>query len=370
MNMNLRSQSKKSLTYWELVRKKFFRKPYAVIGTFIVITIIILGIFAPFFSPYSPTRTDRERQYFPPQTLHFFDQEGNFHPRPFVYGITEEMDPNTYEFSFMPDPNQKFFIHFFTKAEPWRFLGINLETRLFGVDRNKGEYIYLVGTDNLGRDIFSKLLIGTRITLLMAFLVVGTAGLIGIIVGVCSGYFAGTFDLVTQRIVEFILAFPDLPLYLALLALLPRRADAVLVFIMFAAILVLLRWAQFSREIRGMVISIRSLDYVRAAEAVGASRPRILLRHIVPNTTSHIVVWVTYQLPDVILLESFLSFLGVGVQPPMVSWGSMLNQILDFQSFNRAPWMMAPVAGIILTVLAFNAMGDGLRDAVDPYSDK
>ena len=194
--------------------------------------------------------------------------------------------------------------------------------------------------------------------------------MIGIVVGVCSGYFAGTFDLVTQRFVEFILAFPDLPLYLALLALLPRRADAVLVFIMFAAILVLLRWAQFSREIRGMVISIRSMDYVRAAEAVGASRPRILLRHIVPNTTSHIVVWVTYQLPDVILLESFLSFLGVGVQPPMVSWGSMLNQILDFQSFNRAPWMMAPVAGIILTVLAFNAMGDGLRDAVDPYSDK
>ena len=244
------------------------------------------------------------------------------------------------------------------------FSGLEFKTRLFGVSEADGQYLYLFGTDNLGRDVYSRMLIGTRVTLLMAFLVVAIAALIGVIVGVCSGYFAGTFDLVTQRFVEFMGAFPDLPLYLALLALLPRRADALLVFIMFAGILVLLRWAQFSREIRGMVISIRGLDYVRAAEAVGASRPRILFRHIVPNTTSQIVVWVTYQLPDVILLESFLSFLGVGVQPPMVSWGSMLNQILDFQSFNAA--LDDGSVSIILTVLAFNAMGDGLRDAVDP----
>ena len=368
---SLETQAPKvSLTYWELVKRRFLRNRYGIFGTIIVMAVVIIGILAPFFSPYTPIRTDRDRQYFPPQSLHFFDEEGSFHLRPFVYGLGEEMDPVTYEFTFAPDPEQKFPIQFFVQGESWDFLGLEFTTRLFGVSEAEGQYLYIFGTDNLGRDVFSRMLIGTRITLLMAFLVVAIAALIGVIVGVCSGYFAGTFDLVTQRFVEFLGAFPDLPLYLALLALLPRRADAVLVFIMFAGILVLLRWAQFSREIRGMVISIRGLDYVRAAEAVGASRPRILFRHIVPNTTSQIVVWVTYQLPDVILLESFLSFLGVGVQPPMVSWGSMLNQILDFQSFNAAPWMMAPVGGIILTVLAFNAMGDGLRDAVDPYSDK
>jgi peptide/nickel transport system permease protein len=331
--------------------------------------VILVGIFAPFFSPYSEIRTDRDRQYYPPQSLHFFDEEGNFQIRPFVYGMAEDMDPDTYEFTFTPDVEQKFEIEFFVEGEKWKFLGMQFTTKLFGVDLVTGEYMYLWGTDNLGRDVFSRTLIGTRITLLMAFVVVFLAALIGVIVGVSSGYFAGTLDLITQRVVEFVVAFPDLPLYLALLALLPRRADPAIVFIMFSGILVLIRWASFSREIRGMVISIRSLDYVRSAEALGASSSRILFRHIVPNTTSQIIVWITFQLPDVILLESFLSFLGVGVQPPMVSWGRMLNQILDFQSFNAAPWMMAPVGMIVLTVMAFNAMGDAIRDAVDPYSD-
>ena len=362
--------SKNSLTYWQLVRIRFMRNRFGMVGAILVFLVVFFGIFAPFLSPYTEIRTDTNHQYFPPQSVHFFDEDWNFHLRPFVNGVSEEMDPETYELTFKPDDKQKFFFKFFIDAEPWNFLGLEFATRLFGVDVSKGEYMYLWGTDNLGRDVLSRTLIGTRITLLMAFTVVAISALIGVIIGVCSGYFTGMFDLITQRIVEFVTAFPDLPLYLALLALLPRRADPTLVFTMFAGILVLLRWAAFSREIRGMVISISSLDYVRSAEALGASRPRILFRHIVPNTTSQIIVWVTYQLPEVMLLESFLSFLGVGVQPPMVSWGSMLNQILDFQSFNAAPWMMAPVGMIALTVLAFNAMGDGLRDAVDPYSDK
>jgi peptide/nickel transport system permease protein len=203
----------------------------------------------------------------------------------------------------------------------------------------------------------------------MGVLVMAAACVIGTILGVASGYFGGLFDLVVQRVVEFFKAFPDLPLYLALVALLPRRADPELVFMMFASILVLLRWPDLTRELRGKVMSMRALDYVRSAEAVGASNTRILSRHILPNVVSHIIVWTTYYLPEIILLESFLSFLGVGVQAPMVSWGSMLNQILDFQSFSAAPWMMSPVGMIVISVLAFNAFGDGLRDALDPYSD-
>ena len=204
---------------------------------------------------------------------------------------------------------------------------------------------------------------------MMGFMVMSAALVIGTVVGVSSGYFGGVFDLVAQRVIEFVKSFPDLPLYLALVAILPRRADPMTIFILFASILVLLQWANLARELRGKVISIRSVEYVRAAVAVGASDKRIMLRHIIPNVSSHMIVWATYTLPEVILLESFLSFLGVGVQAPMVSWGVMLNQVRDFQSLASAPWLMAPVGIIILSVLAFNALGDGLRDAMDPYSN-
>jgi len=274
---NAEAQATQSLSYWQLVRRRFFRNTYGVAGLFLCLFIIITAIFSGFIAPYSTTRTDSAALYQPPQ--------------------------------------------------------------------------------------------GTRVTLLMGVVVMLAAGLIGTIVGVSSGYFGGLYDLTVQRIVEFVKAFPDLPLYLALVALLPRRADPELIFFMFAGILVLLRWADLSRELRGKVIAMRGLDYVRSAEAVGASSGRILSRHVLPNVMSHIIVWASFSLPEIILLESFLSFLGVGVQAPMVSWGSMLNQVLDFQSFSAAPWMMAPVGMIIISVLAFNAFGDGLRDAMDPYSD-
>ena len=175
---SLETQAPKvSLTYWELVKRRFLRNRYGIFGTIIVMAVVIIGILAPFFSPYTPIRTDRDRQYFPPQSLHFFDEEGSFHLRPFVYGLGEEMDPVTYEFTFAPDPEQKFPIQFFVQGEPWNFLGLELTTRLFGVSETDGQYLYLFGTDNLGRDVFSRMLIGTRITLLMAFLVVGIAAL-------------------------------------------------------------------------------------------------------------------------------------------------------------------------------------------------
>ena len=276
------------------------------------------------------------------------------------------MDLKTFEITFKPDPERKSVIRFFVKGTEWTFLGMIFDTHLFGT--NSGESVHLLGTDNLGRDVFSSVIWGTRVSLLMGFLVMVAALVIGTIVGVTAGFFGGLYDLLVQRTVEFFKAFPDLPLYLALTALLPRRADPLVVFVMFAGILMLLRWPDLSREIRCKVIAMRSLEYVRAAEAVGASNGRIVFRHIVPNASSHLIVWATFQLPEVILLESFLSFLGVGIQQPMISWGVMLNQILDFQSFSAAPWMMSPVGMIIISVLAFNAFGDGLRDAMDPYS--
>ncbi len=364
--MNAEAKAAHSFTYWQLVRLRFRRNAYGMAGLFGCLFIIFLAIFAEFLSPYASHQSNRDLLYTPPQWIKIYDPENGFQ-RPFVYGFKEDMDPNTFEITFSSDPERKSVIRFFVEGSEWSLLGLTFNTHLFGTD--EGSTVHLLGTDNLGRDVFSRMIIGTRISLLMGLVVMATALAIGTLIGVTAGFFGGFYDLVIQRIVEFFKAFPDLPLYLALTAILPRRADAVLIFVMFAGILVLLRWADLSREVRGKVISMRRLEYVRAAEAVGASNGRILFRHVVPNISSHLIVWATYQLPEVILLESFLSFLGVGIQPPLVSWGAMLNQILDFQSFSAAPWMMSPVGMIIITVMAFNAFGDGLRDAMDPYSN-
>ena len=358
-----------SLTYWQLVRRRIIANKYGMFGLILVIFILLVGFFNAFLTPYDAQTNNRDRQYFPPQTINWIYTDGEFHLRPFVYGLAEEMNPTTFEFTYEEDKEEKYPIYFFIQGDEWNFMGMTGNTRLFGVDIEAGHYMHLLGSDNLGRDVFSRMLAGTTTTLLMAFTVVFFAAFIGVIVGLWAGYFSGNFDLISQRITEFMQSFPDLPLYLALLALLPPRSSSTLVFIMFASILILLRWAPFSREIRGMVLSMRGLDYVKAAVAVGASRKRILLKHILPNTMTQVIVWVTYTFPEIILLETFLSFLGVGIQQPQISWGLMLNQILDYQTFNAAPWMMSPVIMIIISVLAFNAFGDSLRDAVDPYSD-
>lgn len=364
-SMHAEARPAHSLTYWQLVRLRFRGNAYGMAGLIGCIFVVLSALFAGFIAPYGPQEKDRTLLYTPPQLVRIYHPEVGFQ-RPFVFGFEERMDPNTFEITFEPSAEKKTVVRFFVEGSEWSFLGLTFNTHLFGAD--DGSRVHLLGTDNIGRDVFSRMIWGTRISLLMGLIVMGAALAIGTVIGVTAGFFGGFYDLFMQRVVEFFKAFPDLPFYLALTALLPRRADPILVFIMFAAILVLLRWPDLSREVRGKVIAMRRLEYVRAAEAVGASDGRILFRHIVPNVSSHLIVWATYQLPEVILLESFLSFLGVGVQPPMVSWGVMLNQILDFQSFSAAPWMMAPVGMIIITVLAFNAFGDGLRDALDPYS--
>ena len=256
-------------------------------------------------------------------------------------------------------------IYFFIQGDEYSIFGFKTRLRLFG--NNEGN-IHLLGTDNMGRDILSRMFVGTQITMLFALLAVSASLVIGLMVGISSGYFGGTYDLIAQRVTEFALSFPSYPLYFALVALLPKRADETTVFVLFAGIIVLLNWASIAREIRGKTFLVRNLEFVRAARALGASRSRIMIQHIFPNTLSHVIVWTSFCIPLIILVETFLSFIGVGVQHPMVSWGVMLNQALDIQSFAYAPWMISPVGMIILTVLAFNAFGDGIRDAVDPYA--
>ena len=351
-------------SHWHLSYLRLKKNRYGMFGFYGVIFILFLAVFAEFLSPHSYKKVVKDELYHPPQLLHFIDNDGNFHFRPFVYKIIEEMDMETYEFSFF-DSEEMIPIKFFIRGDEYSIFGINLNIRLFG---NNDGNIHLLGTDNMGRDMLSRMLTGTQITLLFALIAVSLSLLIGLMVGISSGYFGGTYDLVAQRVTEFALSFPAYPLYFALVALLPRRADETVVFILFASIIVLLNWASIAREIRGKTFLVRNLEFVRAARALGASRSRIMIQHIFPNTLSHVIVWTSFTIPSIILVETFLSFLGVGVQHPMVSWGVMLNQVLDIQSFAYAPWMMAPVGMIIFTVLAFNAFGDGIRDAVDPYA--
>ena len=364
-NMNSEVASGPSLSYWQLVRKRFQGNRTGMIGMIICCVIVFTAMFAPFLAPYTPATKDRTAIYTPPQWVKFIDEDGL--TRPHVLGFAEEMDPNTFEITFQPSPEKRVDLALFVQGPEYSLLGMDFTTHF--IAGGDGAPVHFLGTDGLGRDVFSRMLYGSRITLLMGFIVMSVACVIGTIVGVTSGYMGGRTDTIIQRVIEFVKSFPDLPLYLALVAVLPRRADPMLTFVMFAGIVVLLKWADLARELRGKVIAIRSVEFVRAAVAVGADDKRIIGRHIIPNMSSHIIVWATYVLPEVILLESFLSFLGVGIQQPMVSWGVMLNAVRDFQSLASAPWLLAPVGMIILSVLAFNALGDGLRDAMDPYAN-
>ncbi len=366
-NLTLNAEAKnysKVNSHWHLSFLRLKKNRYGMFGFYSVIFIFLLAIFAEFLSPHSYKKTYPDKLYYPPQALHFVDNEGNFHLRPFVYDLVEEMDMETFEFTFT-ESEEMIPVYFFIKGDEYSFFGIKSNIRLFG---NTNGMIHLLGTDNMGRDILSRMLIGTQITLLFAMIAVFASLILGLIVGISSGYYGGTYDLIAQRVTEFALSFPAYPLYFALVALLPRRADETVVFVLFAGIIVLLNWASIAREIRGKTFLVRNLEFVRAARALGASRSRIMIQHIFPNTLSHVIVLTSFTIPSIILVETFLSFLGVGVQHPMVSWGVMLNQVLDIQSFAYAPWMMAPVGMIIFTVLAFNAFGDGVRDAVDPYA--
>jgi len=365
-DMNAEAATGPSLSYWQLVRKRFRRNRYGMAGLIMSLMIILTAIFAGCIAPYAVDTKDRTAIYSPPQTIRIFAEDGGL-TAPFVLGFEEVMDPNTFEITFAPSYEKAVPLGLFIAGPEYDFLGMSFTTHLFGAA--DGGFVHLLGTDGLGRDVFSRMVYGARITLLMGFLVMGLACVVGTLVGVTSGYFGGRTDTIIQRIIEFVKSFPDLPLYLALVAVLPRNIDPIMSFVLFALIIVLLQWANLARELRGKVIAIRSVEFVRAAVAVGAKDNRIITKHIIPNMSSHIIVWATYVLPEVILLESFLSFLGVGIQQPLVSWGVMLNAVRDFQSLASSPWLLAPVGMIILSVLAFNALGDGMRDAMDPYAN-
>jgi peptide/nickel transport system permease protein len=354
-------------SYSQLVWRKFLKSRAAIFGGLFVLALGMLAIFAPFFSFYPLDRLDLESTFVPPQRLRYFDEDGGFHLRPFVYGWKLEYDSKTFEPLWDPDTSQIFPVRLFVHGWEYRVFGvIPANIHLFGVD--EGGTIYLMGTDKFGRDLWGKSCQAGRISLTMSLFGTLISGASGSVVGVTSGYYGGIIDNIMQRFVEFVNAFPQLPLWMSLAAIIPNTWDSFRVFIVMSMIFALLSWTVLAREVRGKVLAYRGTDFVLAAKEMGASDARIIFKHLYPNTISHVIVVLTLTIPGIILAEAFLSFLGIGIQEPLVSWGLLMKNAQNLQTLGEYPWMMTPVFFIIGAVLGFNFLGDGLRDAADPYS--
>src|SRR5215216_6363965 len=362
-------ETEENESYFDLIWRRFRRSPVSIIGALMVLTLIILAMFADFFSPTSISGIDLQASFIPPQQVHFIDHEGNFHLQPFVYNYVYTLDPATFRVMWVEDTSKLYFIHFFVQGPEYKLLGlIPMNLHLYGVE--EGGSIYLLGTDKLGRDLWGKTCEAGRISLSMSLFGTIISVLFGSVLGVASGYYGGWVDNVLQRFTEFIAAFPNLPLWMALAALVPKTADSFTVFVAMAFIFALLSWTTLAREVRGKVLSLRETDFILAAKEMGASDARIIFLHLYPNTLSHIIVILTLTIPGVILAESFLSFLGIGITEPLISWGLLMRNTQDIQTLGQNAWILSPIVFIVTAVLGFNFLGDGLRDAADPYASR
>jgi peptide/nickel transport system permease protein len=338
------------------------RNPFVLAGGGLLAAFYTLAALAPFVAPYPEEELDRARFYHPPQALHWRDAAGRFHLRPFVYATR----PGSAALEYRADPARPCPLRLFVRGSRYRLLGlVPTERHLFGVD--PPQRVNLLGTDPAGRDELSRLLGGARVSLTVGLVGIAISFALGLLLGGVAGYFGGWVDALIMRSTELLLSIPGLYLIIALRSAFPADLPSRQVYLAIVAILALLGWAALARVIRGMVLAIRRSDYVAAAEALGMGRLRIIVRHVLPNTLSYVLVAATLSVPGYILGEVFLSFLGVGVQEPAASWGNMLQQARSLTVLTDFPWLLyAPGMAVFLTVMAFNLLGDGLRDALDP----
>jgi peptide/nickel transport system permease protein len=352
---------------WQLMWWRFKRHKLALISTVILIFLYVVALFAEFFAITDPQAHDARLSFIPPQPIHFID-EGRFSP--FVYGVEGGRDPETLRMIYQVDETKKYPIGLFVAGHPYKILGVfPADTHLFGLQTDDEEAIfYPLGTDRLGRDMLSRLAYGTRISMSIGFVGVVLSLLLGILLGGVSGYYGGTADTVIQRVIEFTRSLPTIPLWLSLAAALPRDWSPLTTYFMITVILSIFGWTGLARVVRGRFLSLREEDFVLAARLAGTGEMRIILRHMVPSFLSHIIAAMTLAIPAMILSETSLSFLGLGLRPPVISWGVLLQEAQNIQSVALAPWLLLPGVAVVVTVLCFNFLGDGLRDAADPYA--
>ncbi len=354
--------SQTQLIFWRLRKHKL-----ALISLAVVVLLYLTAIFAEFLSPYEYTERANRYLYAPPQLLHFV-HAGEFRLRPFVYGYEMSRDEKTLAEIYSWDETTPIYIQFFPKVEPYKMWGfLKLDRRLFGVE--EGATVFLFGSDSLGRDLFSRILYGTRISLSIGLVGVIMSLTIGIVMGGISGFYGGTIDLIIQRMIEILRAFPDIPLWMGIAAALPLTWPVLRVYFAISIILALLGWTEVARVVRGKLLSLREQDFAMAARLAGVRERRIISHHLLPSFTSHLIVVITLAVPSMILGETVLSFLGLGLRHPVSSWGVLLQDAQNVRTIASYPWLLIPIGFVVLTVLAFNFFGDGLRDAADPYSD-
>ncbi|MBC8077928.1 MAG: ABC transporter permease [Chloroflexales bacterium] len=354
-------------SYGTLVWRKFRKSKIAIVGALLTAMLVFMAIFADFLSPSDPTAMDMQQAYTRPQTLYFIDANGNFSLRPFTFVQKQVLDPATFLPTWQPDLTKPYPLRFFVPGYQYKILGvIPSNIHLYGVE--EGGTVYILGTDKFGRDLWGRICTAGRISISLALFGTFISITIGSAVGIASGYYGGWIDNLIQRFIEFLQSFPALPLWMALAAIIPITWDQTLIFVTMSAIFAILGWTLLARELRGKVLALRETDFVLAAKEMGASDRRIIFRHLLPNCLSHIIVITSLTIPGIILAESFLSSIGIGIQEPLVSWGGLMREAQSLQTLGSNPWLMAPVAFIVLAVLGFNFLGDGLRDAVDPYS--
>jgi peptide/nickel transport system permease protein len=349
-----------------LMVAKFKKHRLAVISFYLLVAMYLIAIFADFVAPYDTQTRFGDLLYASPSQIHIRDAEGNFH-LPFVYGRVSKLDEKTFTYTFVEDTTQRFPLRLFFKGEPYTIWGvIPGDLHLIGIGSDQP--FLLLGSDQLGRDLFSRIVYAARVSLFIGFAGVFISFFLGILLGGLSGYFGGIVDLLIQRVIEFIISIPQIPLWMGLSAAIPREWSGIQRFFAITLILSLVGWTGLARVVRGKIISLREEDYVTAAKISSASDLAIIFRHLLPGFASYLIVSITIAIPGMILGETTLSFLGLGINPPDVSWGSLLQQAQDVTVIANYPWLLYPCAAIILAVILFNFVGDGLRDAADPYS--
>ncbi|GAB4522714.1 MAG: ABC transporter permease [Anaerolineae bacterium] len=351
---------------WKLVWWRFKRHRLAMVSAVILLIIAIVAAAPGFFSTQDPNEAYATELFIPVQRVHFFD-EGRL--RPFVYGVKGERNPRTLRMEWHIDETQKIPIRLFVRGHEYKILGLfTWDVHLLGPAVDDPEVrIHLLGTDRLGRDQWSRLMYGTQVSLSIGLVAVFISIFLGILFGGISGYFGGIVDMVIQRAIEILQSLPPIPIWMALTAALPRTWSVVQVYFAITVILSLIGWTTLAREVRGRFLALREEDFVVAARLAGCKRGRIIFRHILPTMASHIIAASTLAIPVMIINETFLSFLGLGLRPPAISWGVLLQEAQNLQSIVLAPWLLIPGLAVIITVLSLNILGDGLRDAADPY---
>ena len=353
-------------TQWQLMWWKFRRHHMAIVGLSALGLLVLISVFAEMIAPYAPATRNSRYLAGPPMGIHVVDHEGGLHARPFVHARASKRDPITLRLLPVVDETRAWPIQFFVNGDAYKFLGlIEMDWHLFGTP---GGFIHLFGTDHLGRDLFSRTMYATRVSLSVGLIGVAAAFVLGAIIGGIAGYFGGAIDVFVMRLIEFIRSIPTLPIWLSLSAALPRDWTSLQIYVAVTFLLALIGWTHLARTVRGKLLALREEDFVVAARLAGCTDTRLIGRHLLPSFLSYLIVDLSIAFPEILLAETSLSFLGLGLREPIESWGVLLFAGQNIRSIAHLPWLLIPGLFVILAALAFNFVGDGMRDAADPYA--